>query len=164
MSNLENNNVYFTCPALWSERGSINTDYRPKNDAFKIERGNVTNGYTFRDNLQSKSGYDSIANNKSNYIVCNPVPFGTSTFPKLPIDMSIYPYGSFRDAFNTIKLQNLVKSTTSSITSTTTSTNERFSSEQPATTISIGEQDNRDLDFYNNRNRDLKEYNNWTHD
>ena len=108
MSNLRNNNVYFTCPALMADgRDSINTDYRPKNDAFKILRGNMNNSYQFRDDLQSKLGYEKIAKNSNNYTLCNPVPFGTDTFPKNPIHLGINTNSSFKDAFTTLKLYDL---------------------------------------------------------
>ena len=91
MSNLRNNNVYFTCPALMADgRDSINTDYKPKNDAFLLSRSNITNPYEYRNFLQSPAGYSSIANNNNNnYTLCNPVPFGCNTFPKTPIELGI---------------------------------------------------------------------------
>ena len=104
MSNLRNNNVYFSCPALMADgRDSINTDYKPKNDAFKLLRGTIDNPYEFREYLQSPKGFDSIANNSNNYINCNPVPFGTSTFPKNPIEIGIKSECSFTDFFKPLK-------------------------------------------------------------
>ena len=94
MSNLRNNNVYFTCPALMADgRDSINTDYKPKNDAFLLSRGNITNPYEYREYLQSPTGYNSIVNNNNNYTICNPVPFGCNTFPKTPIELGISSNG-----------------------------------------------------------------------
>jgi len=98
-NNLRDNNMYFSCPALMSDgRASINTDYRPKNDAFLQLRGDMTNSYLFRENLQNKEGAASITNNTSNYTVCNPVPFGTSTFPVGPITLGS-KCGNFKDSF-----------------------------------------------------------------
>lgn len=94
-NNLQNNCAYLSCPALMADgRDSINTDYRPKNDAFKILKDDISkifketvNAYEFRSYLQSPMGFNSIVNDVSNYTVCNPVPFGTSTFPQNPIQL-----------------------------------------------------------------------------
>ncbi len=120
MSNLRNNNVYFTCPALMADgRDSINTDYKPKNDAFFLLRGNMKNPYEFREYLQSPVGYNSIVNNINNYTTCNPVPFGCNTYPKYPIEIGISSNSatdiksepSFTRFFNTIKSDKVTKVT-----------------------------------------------------
>ena len=99
MSNL--NNAYISCPPLMSDgRVSVNTDYRPKNDAFKSSIEGISTSFDFRDKLQ-KNGYSSMTDiNK--YNVCSTVPYGNVIYNK-DIKLDYEKSGSWSDAFMSLK-------------------------------------------------------------
>ena len=99
MSNL--NNMYLSCPALMSDgRDSVNTDYRPKNDAFKDSIAGSVNSFDFRDKLQ-KSGYTSLTNdNKFN--LCLTVPYGNVVY-NTEIKLDYNNSGSWSDSFKSLR-------------------------------------------------------------
>jgi len=99
MSNL--NNMYPSCPALMSDgRDSVQTDYRPKNDAFKDSIAGSTNSFVYRDTLQ-KNGYSSMTD-KNKFNLCGTVPYGNVTYNK-EIKLEYSSYGSWSDAFTPLK-------------------------------------------------------------
>ena len=99
MSNL--NNMYISCPAIMSDgRVSVNTDYRPKNDAFKASIAGSSNSFVFRDNLQKKGYTNMTEANKFN--LCSVVPYGDVLYNK-EIKLDYSTIGSWSDAFQTMK-------------------------------------------------------------
>ena len=95
MNNL--NNMYFQCPPLMSDgRTSVKTNYLPKNDTFFTDKGDASNSFQFRDQLQ-KSGMTDIKDN-TKYNECTKDPYGNVVISK-NIVLEYETGGSFLDAF-----------------------------------------------------------------
>jgi hypothetical protein len=95
MSNLDN--FFNSCPGLMSDgRGSVKTDYRPKNDTFKASIGTASNSYQYREKLQ-KSGFSDI-DNTTKYNTCGVVPLGDIKYNK-EIVLNYDTTGNYLDAF-----------------------------------------------------------------
>jgi hypothetical protein len=94
MSNL--NNVYPTCPALMSDGRSQTTDYKSHNLLFKNMKGSSETSYAFREKLQT-TGLKDLQNSVL-FNMCTTAPGGDITIPK-EINLEIYNYGSYLDAF-----------------------------------------------------------------